>query len=951
LKKNYHQHQQLSIMKKNINFLITAVLALFFSCTATQHARENELSLPYEKYQLANGLEVILHQDHSDPIVAVALQYHVGSNREVPGKTGFAHLFEHMMFQESENVGQDEFFKKIQGAGGTLNGGTSNDGTIYYEVVPKNALEMVLWMESDRMGFLQNTVTREAFANQQNVVQNEKRQSYDNQPYGHNSWVIAKNLYPEGHPYNWTVIGEMEDLFNATIDDVKEFHSKFYIPNNTTLVLAGDFDKEEAKKLIDKYFGEIPKGNDLEDPKPQHVQLNETKKLYHEDNFAKTPQLTMLWPGVEQYSDDSYALNFLARVLGSGKNSPFYKVIVKDKKLAPRAGVFNRSMEITGQFTVSINANAGISLADLENAVFEAMELFEKEGITEKDMEKHKASLETDFYNAISSVLGKSFQLARYNEYAGSPDYILTDISKIKAVTIPDVMRVFEKYIKGKNYVATSFVPKGQLNLMAENSIDAGVVEENIENATQVVLDNTDKQEVISKTPSSFDRSVPPAIGTDPGITLPIVWTAEAGNGIHIWGIKQSEVPLVRYSFVIRGGHLLDHPEKAGVASFLAAMLKEGTATKTPEELEEAIEMLGASIEIYGGTENITVNVNTLARNFEATLQLVEEILTQPRWDEEQFSLVKSRIINELRRNEANPNYLAAVNFYKLIYPNGSPLGIPPTGTIKSVESITMDDLKSYYTANLSPSVTKMQVAGDIEKDRVMKSLRSLATTWEAKSVTIPAVEGSKMPDKGGVYFVDVPGAKQSNIYIGYASIPRSNPEYFPVTVMNYKLGGAFNGILNMILREEKGFTYGARSGFAGYQNHGNFTASSSVRSDATLESVNIFKTEIEKYREQLDEADLQFTKDALLKSYALKYETLGALLGMLRDISEYNLPADYANKEVAFLRNYNKDQHLQLAQKYLKPENMYFVIAGDAQTQMPALESVGMGTPVLIQN
>jgi len=938
-------------MKKNMNYLISALLAVLFSCTAADNAGEKELSLPYEKYQLANGLDVILHQDHSDPIVAVALQYHVGSNREVPGKTGFAHLFEHMMFQESENVGQDEFFKKIQGAGGTLNGGTSNDGTVYYEVVPKNALEMVLWLESDRMGFLQNTVTRAAFANQQNVVQNEKRQSYDNQPYGHNSWVIAKNLYPEGHPYNWTVIGEMEDLFNATIDDVKEFHSKFYIPNNTTLVLAGDFDKEEAKILVEKYFGEIPKGNDLEDPKPQHVQLNETKKLYHEDNFARTPQLTMIWPGVEQYSDDSYALNFLARVLGSGKNSPFYKVIVKDKKLAPRAGVFNRSMEVTGQFTVSINANAGTSLADVENAVFEAMKLFEEEGITETDLEKHKASLETDFYNTINSVLGKSFQLARYNEYAGTPDFILTDISKIKAVTIPDVMRVYEKYIKGKNYIATSFVPKGQLNLMAENSVNAGVVEENVENATQVVLVNTDEQEVIAKTPSSFDRSVQPAIGNDPEITLPTVWTAEAGNGIKIWGINHTEVPLVRYSLVISGGHLLDQPDKAGVASFLAAMLKEGTATKTPEELEEAIEMLGASIDIYGGTENITINVNTLVRNFEATLQLVEEILTQPRWDEEQFGLVKSRIINELKRNEANPNYLAAINFYKLIYPEGSPLGIPPSGTIKSVETITMDDLKSYYSANLSPSVTKMQVAGHIQKDRVMKALGNLSENWEAKNVNIPAFESPKIPEKGGIYFLDVPGAKQSNIYMGYASIPRSNPEYFPITVMNYKLGGAFNGILNMILREEKGFTYGARSGFAGYQNHGNFTASSSVRSDATLESVNIFKTEVEKYREQLEENDLQFTKDALLKAYALKYETLGALQGMLREISEYNLPADYAKQEVEYIRNYNKDQHLQLAQKYLKPENMYFVISGDAATQMSALESVGMGTPVLIQN
>ena len=255
----------------------------------------------------------------------MAIQFHVGSNREVPGKTGFAHLFEHMMFQQSENVGQDQFFAKIQGAGGTLNGGTNNDGTVYYEIVPKNALEMVLWMESDRMGYLSNTVTQSAFNNQQNVVQNEKRQMVDNRPYGHSGWVTATNLYPEGHPYSWTVIGEMEDLFNATVEDVKEFHAKFYVPNNTTLVLAGDFETEEVKPLIEKYFGEIPGGEKVVDMEPQTITLAETKKLFHEDNFAKTPQLTMIWPTAEQYSKDAYALRFLGQVLSDGKKSPFYR--------------------------------------------------------------------------------------------------------------------------------------------------------------------------------------------------------------------------------------------------------------------------------------------------------------------------------------------------------------------------------------------------------------------------------------------------------------------------------------------------------------------------------------------------------------------------------------------------------------------------------------------------
>ncbi|MBW6536659.1 MAG: insulinase family protein [Mariniphaga sp.] len=937
---------------KNLCFLFCFfLLSAFLSCNPVEKEAAEQLSISYEQYQLSNGLDVILHQDKSDPIVAVAIQYHVGSNREVPGKTGFAHLFEHMMFQQSENVGQDEFFRKIQGTGGTLNGGTSNDGTVYYEVVPKNALEMVLWLESDRMGFLQNTVTQSAFANQQNVVQNEKRQMVDNRPYGHNSWVIAKNLYPEGHPYGWTVIGEMEDLQNATVEDVKEFHSTFYVPNNATITIAGDFNPEEVKEMVEKYFGEIPGGDELKDPEPYHTSLEAPKKLYHEDNFARTPQLTMVWPATEEFSEDAYPLNFLAQILGRGKTSPFYRVIVKDKKLAPRAGVYNRAMELTGQFTVSINANAGISLAEVENAVFEAFKLFEEEGITEKDLEKHKASLETGFYNGISSVLGKSFQLARYNEYAGSPGYIEQDIEKIKAVTIPDIQRVYEKYIKGKPYLATSFVPKGQLELIAENSVEAGVIEEDIENATQVQQTFPEEDEVIAKTSSAFDRSVQPEIGPDPKVTLPEVWKEQTSNGMEVWGIKHSEVPLVRYSMVINGGHLLENPEKSGVSSFLASMMMEGTANKTPEELEEEIDMLGATIYISGSTENITINVNTLARNFEKTVELVEEILLEPRWDTEQFDLVKSRILNELKRNEANPTYLASLQFSKLIYGENSILGIPSTGTIESVESITMDDLKAFYAGNISPAVTEMQVAGDIEPTRVMNALSSLSAGWEAKEVEFPEISTPQMPEKGGLYFLDIPGAKQSNIFVGYAALPREHEDYFPATVMNYKLGGSFNGILNLILREEKGFTYGARSGFAGYQNHGNFTANSSVRSDATLESVNIFKTEIEKYCAGISEEDLQFTKDALMKSYALKYETLGALLSMLRDISEYDLPNNYPVQEVGFIKNYNAAQHLQLAKEYLQTEKMIFVVAGDAKTQMNSLESVGLGKPILIEN
>ena len=342
-------------MKKILTFFLVILTIALFSCKTEK--KDASLSIPFEKYTLANGLTVILNEDKSDPIAALAILYHVGSSREVTGKTGFAHLFEHMMFQKSENVGEDQLFKLIQGAGGELNGGTGQDNTVYYEVVPKNSLEMALWLESDRMGYLENTVTKAAFANQQNVVQNEKRQGVDNAPYGFNEYLILKNLYPAGHPYSWDVIGEMADLTNATVDDVKAFHKKFYSPNNATLVISGDINKEEIKALVEKYFGEIPKGEPVETRSTMPAALASTVKIYHEDNFAKAPLLTMVYPGAEQYSKDAYALDYLASLLSDGKKTPLYRVLIKDKKLTSDVYAWNGSQELTGAFRISVTAN------------------------------------------------------------------------------------------------------------------------------------------------------------------------------------------------------------------------------------------------------------------------------------------------------------------------------------------------------------------------------------------------------------------------------------------------------------------------------------------------------------------------------------------------------------------------------------------------------------------
>lgn len=932
---------------KKTTFLLFILTALLFSCKTEN--KEAALSVPFEKYTLPNGLTVVLNVDKSDPIAAVAVYYHVGSSREVPGKTGFAHLFEHMMFQKSENVGEDQLFKNIQGAGGTLNGSTSQDRTNYYEIIPKNALEMALWMESDRMGYLTNTVTKKALVNQQNVVQNEKRQNYDNSPYGYNQVLLAKNLYPKGHPYSWTTIGEMEDLTSASVEDVRAFHKKFYAPNNATLAISGDINPEEVKAIIEKYFGEIPSGETIGKRSPIPAGLAGTVKIYHEDNLARAPQLTMAFPTVERYSKDSYALNFLGDLLANTKKAPLYKILVEEKKLTSRVMTRNGSQELAGSFMISVAANPGVNLTDVEKAVFEGFARFEQNGFTEQDLAIIKAGYETRFYNSFSSVQGKAFQFAEYQMYTGDPEFYKKDLASIQSVTMADVKAVYDKYIKGKNFVETSFVPKGQVNLVAEGSVNAGIVEEDVTKAAEVKLDNIAEEPII-KTPSKIDRSVMPSLGQDPELSIPSHWTSSLSNGMKIYGITHSELPLVQYSIVIDGGHLLDNVQKAGVANLVAAMLNEGTRNKTPEELEDAIGLLGASIRVSADNEDITLSVSSLAKNFEKTLALAREILLEPRWDEKQFALAKTRIINGIKRNAANPDYLASKTLNKLIFGDNI-LAVESEGTEESVSSITMDDLKEFYNKNISPSVARFLIAGDVDKAKVETALADLGKEWQPKDVTIPEIKVPAAPEKSQIFFVDVPGAKQSVISIGAPALPRTDPDFYPAYVTNYKLGGSFNGLFNLILREEKGFTYGARSSFSGARNYGEFVATSMVRTNSTLESVEIFKTEMEKYRENLPQDYVDFTKSSLIKSNALRFETLGSLVGMLNTMTAYNLPPDYIKQEEAFVKALTVDKELELAKKYINPSKMYYVVVGDAKTQLKDLEKAGLGKPILMIN
>ena len=936
------------MFKKLSLFIVLACTV--FACNETPETPQVKFSVDYEKFTLDNGLDVILHVDKSDPVVAVALTAHVGSAREIEGRTGFAHLFEHLLFLESENLGKgglDKMSARIGGSG--ANGSTSRDRTNYFQTVPNDALEKMIWAEADKLGWFINTVTDPVLAKEKQVVKNEKRQSGDNQPYGHTSYVIDKNLYPANHPYNWQVIGSLEDLQNATLQDVKDFFNRWYVPNNVTLTIAGDFDPEQAKAWVKKYFDEIPSGDPIEPLNPRPGVVNETKRLYHEDNFARVPALTLTWPTVEQYHVDAYALDVLSNYLSSGKSAPLNQVLVENKQLTSSVGMFNRTSELAGQLQVSVRAFADKDLDEVLTAIEEAFAQFEKEGISQMDLERIKAGQETAFYNSLSSVLGKGFQLAQYNIFANNPGFIEEDIKRILAVTTEDVMNAYNKYVKGKNYIATSFVPKGQVELALENSEKAEVVEEKI---VQGAEENFDASIVATyeKTPSTFDRSQEPPSGTAPEIKAPEVWEQSLENGLKVYGIENKEVPLVQFNITIDGGQLLDDPNRGGVANLVAQMMTKGTANKTPAQLEQAIEQLGASIRVSASTESITISVNTLARNYNEVLDLVEEVLLEPRWDASEFELAKQSVISRIRQQEANPNAVAQNAYSQLIYGEGNIRAQNILGTVESVNDIQLDDLKKYYTSNISPSVSRMHVVGDIGKVGVMTSLRELNTKWEAKDVSIPTYDPPARPTESTVYFFDIPDAKQSVLNFGYPALAATDDDYYAATVMNYILGGGgFASRLTQELREGKGYTYGIRSGFSGSETKGPFTISSGVRTNVTLESAQLVKDILANYGETFTEADLETTKSFMIKSNARAFETAGAKLNMLENMSEYGWESDYVKQREQIVKDMTVDRIQALSDQYLDPSKMIWLVVGDAKTQMQRLEKLGFGKPVLL--
>ena len=919
--------------------------------TPAPQSSEPSLDLNFEKVTLENGLEVIFHVDRSDPVVAINLAAHVGSARETEGRTGFAHLFEHLLFLDSENLGYgglDAMNTRIGGEG--TNGFTTNDMTQYFQAVPKDALEKVIWAEADKLGWFIKTVKQDVIDNEKQVVKNEKRQRVDNAPYGHNWYVVGKALYPSDHPYNWQVIGSLEDLDAASLKDTQDFYARWYVPNNVTVTISGDFDVAEAKAYVEKYFGEIPRGEDVKPYGARPGKLDATIKLIHEDNFATVPRLTHVWPTVEQYHPDSYALEILASYLTDGKTAPFNEVLVDEEKLSPGLAAFASTSEIAGEFYLIAPSNAGTDLDELMPGIEAAFARFEENGIPQKDLNRIKAGVEVDFYGNFDSALNKSIALSEYNLFTGDPAAYKKDLARYRGVTRADVKRVYETYIKGKPAVITSFVPQGKAELGIEGSAKADVVEEIIIEGEGAAVDFDPATRIIeTPTPSSFDRTVEPPLGAAYELPSPTVWQTDLGNGLSILGLASDEIPIINFSVKLDAGRMRNGVTTPAIAGLTADMLSKGTVNKTTAELEAAIGALGSDINIFANDSGVFATGATLSRNFDATMSLIQEMLFEPRWDSTEFDTLKNQIAQSITQAEGDPNAIARREIAKLIYPPNSPLhhsGGTGYGGAQALADVTLEDIKAFHAAHYTLDGAAVRLAGNYDEERV-KALwgKAIGPNIDAK----PPVHSELSPvETAKIYFYDVPGAKQSVLRMSRPALAATDSDYPLAEAVNFPLGGIYTSKLNSALRVEKGYTYGIGSGFSGNKENGTFNVSSSVRTNVTKESVALIRDILGQHGPETTKEELTELKEALLRGQALKTETLNDKIGMLGQINAYGFAPDYRAQNAKAIAAMTLEDFKRIAIENIKPDAMQYLIVGDAETQLEAVKSLGLPVEIL---
>lgn len=891
-----------------------------------------ELGISYEKYQLDNGLTVLLHQDHSDPLVHVNVTYHVGSAREEPGISGFAHFFEHMMFQGSVHAPEDLHTKLVDAMGGDLNGGTNSDTTRYYNTVPANELEKILWLEADRMAFVLPVVTQEKFEIQRATVKNERAQRYDNAPYGLLWETTGRALYSPEHPYAWPVIGYVEDLNRVGLNDLKAFFKRWYGPNNATLVVAGDIDKAETLEWIKSYFAAIPRGPEVQNAAKQPVRLEADRYVTLEDAQIRLPLLQLSFPTVYLQHDDEAPLDFLSQIIGDGKSSLLYQKLVKTG-MAVQVGASHPCRELACNFNIYAIANpaSGATLAQIEAVIRESLTEWAEQAEQDENLPEQLLRFQRMFKSGtiygLEKVSGKASQLASNQTFFDKPDMVAFDLKRYGAVSPEDVRRVYQEYLD-QGAVVLSIVPKGQPQLASK--------EQNYQLPAplQPQADQLVQQEV--KAPElneSLDRHQMPATGEAIQTQLPQSWEFTLDNGVQVKGATTSEIPTVALTLSIEGGPLVETREQAGLARLTSQMMMESSQLRSAEELADALDSYGSQVQFQARGRSTEVRVSSLVEYLPETLQVMQEMLFQPAFKAEDFERIKQQTLQFLKQSETNPKSIASRAKKQLLWGESSRLGLPDRGTFDTVSAITLEDVKAYYQANYSSAMASVVLVGDVEPEQAKKELSFLAS-WEGEPIPLPEALPGQTQYQGKIILVDEPSAAQAVLAIGRPALPfDATGEQFRLNLANHPFGATFTSRANQLLREQKGYTYGAFSRFSGGKTQGQFALNSSLLQDKTADAVKDAIELLETYAEQgATDKEIADMRSAVTQGEALSYESTGQKAHLLGLMQAHGLKDDFVERQQAIIQTITPDELNGLVKRWLDPKSMWVLVVADAR-------------------
>ena len=901
-------------------------------------AQPGKVMIPYSKYVLANGLTVILSPDHSDPLVHVDVTYHVGSAREQAGKSGFAHFFEHMMFQGSEHVGDQLHFKIITEAGGTLNGSTNRDRTNYFETVPANQLEKVLWLESDRMGFLLGAVSQRKFEIQRDTVKNERAQNYDNRPYGLTWEKMGEALYPEGHPYSWQTIGYVEDLDRVDVNDLKAFFLRWYGPNNAVLTIGGDINVNQTLEWVNKYFGSIPKGPEVKMAEKQPTKLAEDRFVTLQDSIQQ-PMLVMGWPTEYRGAKSQASVDALAKVLGSGPNSVLYQKLVKTEK-AVDAGAYQDCGELACTFYIYAMAPSGDKgkLEPLYKEILSALSAFQKTGVDQSRLDQINGSAEASAVFHLQSVRGKVTQLAYNQTFYNQPDRTQTRLDEIKAVTPDSVMTAYEDFIKGHNKVVLSVVPKNEPQKAVR--VATFVTPKRTLPAYSKITDSQLNYRTVN---DDFDRSKMPPVSGSVQAHMPKLYQLHFKNGAELLGTKAAETPTVQIEIKLPAGERQVETGKEGVAGLTAALMLEGTTQHTMEQLQAKLDKLGSYVDFDARTYSTSISISSLTKNLPETIQIAEEMLFHPAFNSQDFNRVKKQMLESIVYQHQKPSWLASQATRQVLF-GDSVFARSSDGTVQSINSLTLDDVKAFYHQHYTPHGAQVIVVGDVSESDVKKEL-SFFEQWQGEVPPLIQPQVVKPLHGQKIYLVNKPNAPQTIVRFVRQGLPfDATGEVFLTQLANFNLAGNFNSRINQNLREDKGFTYGASGYLASNRETGAIVFAAQVRADSTIPSIEEIDKEMKRFSQNgLTSEEVSFMRQAVGQQDALSYETPAKKANLLSNILTFSLDDDYLQQRNEIVDAVSKSTLNKVARKWFNPGDYQIIVVGDAKSLRPQLEKLSI--------